>query len=235
MKRLLLFGMLVAFAVVAHTAEAQDKKKIDELKKGLQALNDFVGVWNGDGKAGPTKPKITWAEQLEWGWKFKGDDVWMVLKIKDGKVFKGGDLKYIPSKKNFELVMTDASDQKRTYEGAIEKDYLTLVSVDAGTKETHRLKINVAGDGVRLNMAVDKAKSGSKLFAQEYVVGYGMEGAGLGSKGKEIECIVSGGRGTGTVSYKGQTYYICCSGCRDAFNENPEFYVKQWEAKKGKK
>ena len=24
------------------------------------------------------------------------------------------------------------------------------------------------------------------------------------------------------VSYKGKTYYVCCSGCRDLFNENPE-------------
>ena len=42
MKRLLMCGMLVAFAVAAPTADAQDKKKIEELKKGLQALNDFV-------------------------------------------------------------------------------------------------------------------------------------------------------------------------------------------------
>jgi len=235
MKRLLMIGMLAAFALVAHTAEAQDKKKIEELKKGLQALNDFVGVWNGDGKSGPSAPKLSWAENLEWGWKFKGDDVWMVLKIKDGKVFKGGELHYIPGKKNFELVMTDVGDQKRTYEGNIEKEYLTLLSVDASTKETHRLKINVAGDGVRLNMAVDKAKSGSKLFAQQYQIGYGMEGAGLGAKEKKQECVVSGGLGTGSVTYKGVTYPICCSGCRDAFNENPAFYVAQWEAKKGKK
>ena len=26
--------------------------------------------------------------------------------------------------------------------------------------------------------------------------------------------------------YKGKTYYVCCSGCRDAFNENPEKFLK---------
>ncbi|MBU6293541.1 MAG: YHS domain-containing protein, partial [Planctomycetes bacterium] len=40
--------------------------------------------------------------------------------------------------------------------------------------------------------------------------------------------------GTSTVSYKGETFYVCCSGCRDAFNENPEKYVKEFKAKKGK-
>ncbi|MFM7112038.1 MAG: YHS domain-containing protein, partial [Planctomycetota bacterium] len=45
---------------------------------------------------------------------------------------------------------------------------------------------------------------------------------------------VSGGAGTSTVSFKGETFYVCCSGCRDAFNENPEKYVKEFKAKKGK-
>ncbi len=25
-----------------------------------------------------------------------------------------------------------------------------------------------------------------------------------------------------TVSYKGKTYHVCCSGCRDLFKEDPE-------------
>jgi hypothetical protein len=235
MKRLLMVGLVAVLVLGVHTAEAQNTKKIEELKKGLQALNDFVGTWNGDGKSGPSKPKASWAEQLEWGWRFKGDDVWMTWKLKDGKLFKSGELHYMPDKKNFQLTLVDAQGEKRVYEGKVEKEYLTLDSVDSKAKEVHRLKINVAGDGVRLNMVVGKAKEGSKLFAQEYQVAYGMEGAGLGAREKKQECVVSGGLGTGTVSYKGTTYYICCSGCRDAFNENPEFYVKQWEAKKGKK
>jgi hypothetical protein len=60
-------------------------------------------------------------------------------------------------------------------------------------------------------------------------------GESLGAKEKKNLCVVSGGVGTSTVTYKGQTYYLCCSGCRDAFNENPEKYIKEFEAKKNKK
>ena len=49
------------------------------------------------------------------------------------------------------------------------------------------------------------------------------------------ECIVSGGLGTSTVTYKGKQYYVCCSGCRDAFNENPEKFIKELEAKQKEK
>jgi YHS domain-containing protein len=35
--------------------------------------------------------------------------------------------------------------------------------------------------------------------------------------------------------HKGETYYVCCSGCRDAFNENPEKYITEFKAKKAGK
>ena len=44
------------------------------------------------------------------------------------------------------------------------------------------------------------------------------------------ECVVSGGHGTMSTTYKGKTYYFCCTGCRDAFADNPEKYIKEYEA-----
>ena len=42
-------------------------------------------------------------------------------------------------------------------------------------------------------------------------------------------------RGTSTVSYMGQTYYVCCTGCRDEFNANPTKYIDEYKAKQAKK
>ncbi len=38
--------------------------------------------------------------------------------------------------------------------------------------------------------------------------------------------MVTGGAATIAVSYGGQTYYVCCTGCRDAFTAAPEKFVK---------
>ena len=35
-------------------------------------------------------------------------------------------------------------------------------------------------------------------------------------------CVVTEGRGTIQVSYKGKTYWVCCTGCRDLFKDHPE-------------
>ncbi|MBL8797603.1 MAG: YHS domain-containing protein [Planctomycetia bacterium] len=232
MKRVVFPILMVGLALAAQTADAQSKK-IDDAKKSLQPLNDFVGTWSGDAKADGLKKDI-WVEGLEWGWKFTKDDAWMVLKFKDSKTFKSGDIRYNPEKMLYVANMVDLKDQKLTYEGKLDNDTYILERVDDKTKEAHRLRINVAGDGIFLNMASARKGPGKTLFSPEYKVSYKMEGAGF-AKEKKQECVVSGGLGTGAVTYKGQTYFICCSGCRDAFNENPEFYVKQFEAKKGKK
>jgi YHS domain-containing protein len=44
-------------------------------------------------------------------------------------------------------------------------------------------------------------------------------------------CIVTGSAASMTVSYQGQTYPICCTGCRDEFNENSEKYLKKLSLK----
>src|SRR5437763_1789938 len=60
------------------------------------------------------------------------------------------------------------------------------------------------------------------------------EGESLGTTGKKNECIVTGGLGTIAVTYMGETFYVCCTGCRDAFNEEPAKFVKAFKEKKGK-
>ena len=47
----------------------------------------------------------------------------------------------------------------------------------------------------------------------------------------EPECLVTGGVGTMPFQYKGKTYYDCCTGCKDLFNEDPDFYIAEYEAK----
>src|SRR5262249_7520975 len=54
------------------------------------------------------------------------------------------------------------------------------------------------------------------------------EAFAAGSSAADLpKCVVTGGAATLTVSYQGKTYPLCCSGCRDEVNENPEKYIKK--------
>ena len=238
MKRLIACAALLGLVGAAVLADDKKTEEPSSPKAALQALNDFIGDWKGNGSPEKVKPasKELWNESLKWSWRFKGDDAWLVLEIKDGKYFKGGELRYLPEKKLYELTMLDKSDNKQVFEGDIKNDVLTLERTDPQTKETQQIKMNTAADGIRFLYYFAHKSEGKTLYVKDYLVASTKEGESIGAKEKKNECIVSGGLGTIAVSYKGQTFYVCCSGCRDAFNENPEKYIKEYEAKKaGKK
>ena len=69
-------------------------------------------------------------------------------------------------------------------------------------------------------------------FANLSEVGYTRKGSGFGKQADAHECIITGGKGTIQVSYKGQSYWVCCTGCRDAFNENPEKEIAAYKKRK---
>jgi hypothetical protein len=206
-------------------------------RSALQALNDFIGTWKGSGSPEKQQPlaRETWQEDVAWSWRFKGDDAWLTLTIKNGRYFKSGELRYLPDKKQYQLTAVDKSDQKVVFRGALKDSYLTLERKDTSAGQTQRLTMNSAGDGVRFIYRYAHKAEGRTLFTKDYVVACTKEGESLAGKEKKVECPVSGGLGTMPVSYNGVTYYVCCSGCRDAFNENPAKYVKEFEAKKKKR
>jgi hypothetical protein len=46
------------------------------------------------------------------------------------------------------------------------------------------------------------------------------------------ECIVTGGLGEIAVEHGGKTYYVCCTGCRDLFLEDPEGVLAEYRQRK---
>ena len=237
MKRSTILGLLTAVLMACGPLSAADDE--DELspKQALQALNDYIGEWNGSGTPEKPRPdpKEGWSEKISWVWGFKGDDAWLTMKVKHGKYFKSGKLRYLAEKKRYQLAAVTTDGKKQVFEGTLEDDVLRLERLDPTKKETQRLKMNLAGDGARFVYRYEHRPRGSTLFYKDYQVGASKEGESLTAKEKKIECVVSGGLGKIPVSYKGVTYYVCCSGCKDAFEENPAKYVREYEEKHGKK
>ncbi len=231
MKRFLAvvcLGALFSLVPGLRAAEATDQ---DKAKEALQELNDYIGAWKGNG-ALEKSATDTWKETVTWTWRFKKDDVWLVLTIKGGKYFKGGELRYLVDKERYQFTAFTQEGKKRVYEGSLKKNRLILERKDPATKETQQLKMNLAGGGIRFIYTFAHKPANRTLFTSDYMVAFTKEGESFGAKEKKIECIVSGGLGKIPVSYKGVTYYVCCSGCKDAFDENPEKFIKEYEAKK---
>jgi YHS domain-containing protein len=230
MKRLIVVGCLAAAALLLRSAAGQEGEA-KTAKAALQELNDYIGGWKGSGTSDRDQLDI-WKEHADWGWRFKGDDAWLTLKLTPGKHFKGGELRYLPDREIYRMTLLDAAGKKLTFDGKLKRGRLTLQRRDPDTGATQQVQMNLAGGGVRFVYTYSVRAASRTFFTKQFQVGFTKEGEAFAATRKKVECIVTGGQGTIPVSYNGVTYFVCCSGCRDAFNENPAKYVREYQARK---
>jgi hypothetical protein len=234
-----MLGVLVLVfggSVALNASEDPPAKKTQ--KEGLQPLHDLIGEWRSAGQmqqgTREEKEKGFWTEKIQWEWQFKGQDTFLKAAFEKGKYFTGGELRYLPEKDRYQFKVKTAAKQTLDFEGERKGTTLTLDRVDAESKETQRLIVKVLHAN-RYVYRYEVKPADRNLFTALYQAGATKEGVEFaGSEGKP-ECIVSGGLGTIRVTYKGNTYYVCCTGCRDAFLDEPEKYLKEFEAKRTKK
>jgi len=230
MTRVFAAGLLIC---TAFLVPAQGGGKNTNIKEALQALQDYIGGWKGNGTSEKDRSEI-WKENAVWSWRFKGNDIFLSVENKDSKLFKSGEMRFLPDSNKYQLTLVDKRNNQRVYEGELKKGSLILEGLDPASKATNQIKLNTAGGGLRLVMTLSAKPEGRTVFNKQYQVSYTKEGESFGAAVKKNECVVTGGLGTMTVSYMGQTYYVCCGGCRDAFNENPAKIIKEYLARKKK-
>jgi hypothetical protein len=238
MRRASILGLLLLLPVTIAALHSAEAPKARGPKEALQAFNDLIGSWRATGTPeGTTEEQRTgfWTENLAWEWQFKGDAPRLVVTFTKGKHFRTGALSYLPGKDAFQLTLRTANDQELVFEGTLRERALTLDRQDAATQEGQRFVLTLLHEN-RFLYRYEVKPAGQTRYSRRYQVGATKEGVAFAGPGStQPECIVSGGLGTMKVSYQGKDYYVCCSGCRDAFKDEPEKYIKEYEAKKAKR
>jgi hypothetical protein len=205
-------------------------------RQALQPFNVLIGSWKGTGTPEGSREERQrgfWVETLTWEWQFKGDDAWLRLRIDKGKHYTAGELRWLRDSDTYRLVLTTLAKDKVEFVGRLVDNRLTLDHQDETKKEKQRLVMTLLHAN-RFLYRFESQGDGKPTYARLYQVGATKEGVPFAAGDTRPVCIVSGGVGTMPVTYKGKTYYVCCTGCRDAFQEDPERYVKEFEAKKDK-
>jgi YHS domain-containing protein len=203
-------------------------------KEALQAFNDMIGTWRGTGEPNGTreeKQRGFWQEKIAWEWQFKGGDPHLQASIDEGKHFTAAELRYLPDRAVYQLKVQTPTKEALVFEGTLNQKRLTVERRDEKKNETQRLVINLLHAN-RFLYSYEVKPAQRSIFTPVFRVGATKEGVAFATTDNGPECIVSGGKGTMPVVYKGTTYYVCCSGCRDAFNDEPEKYIKEYEERK---
>jgi YHS domain-containing protein len=196
-------------------------------RKALQEVQEFVGLWNLEGTRKAGGRTEAWKEKVGWGWKFKDGDAWLTVDFSGGKGrhFKGGTLKYDVTKKKYVLALVASDKTERVFEGELARGVLKLERKDAKTGDVERLTMNTLAEGIRFQWKHERQDGGKGPFSSLYALNGSKDGESIAGAKKKPECIVSGGAATIAVSFQGKQYFVCCTGCRDEFNANPEKYV----------
>jgi hypothetical protein len=200
--------------------------------RALQEFNLLVGTWRGVGQLKRGSQVGAWQEHAESLWELKPQSQGIRWNIESGKQWKSALLSYNDEKKQYTLTATLSDDSTREYRGTLEEKRLVLDSEVDDKNEIHRVTVNVLNEN-RLTFLIEKRGEKQSFQTRVAEIAYQREGTRLAAAGASAhECVVTGGLGTISVVHNGKTYYVCCTGCRDAFKDDPEGILAEYQKRK---
>ena len=191
-------------------------------KAAMSRVQVLVGEWRITGQG--DEENEYWTDTLEWTYKIEKIKYTLEFSAKKGTLFKTGKLSYNTKTKKYRLDAVRSDDTKVAYEGSVKDIELTLDEViSKEAKRQERIIFTLLRNNRHLG-AVEQRKVGTKSWSPSTTWQGTKEGVPF-IKSKGRLCVVTGGTGTSQVTYKKKTYYLCCSGCRKSFNENPAKFI----------
>lgn len=213
----------------------------------LQPLQTLLGKWRGI-----TRKEVSdfkGMESPEWVWDLRTDRAHpaLVMSSPMGIYYRELRLSGAESPSKFRLVATDAEGKQRTLEGTLAEPVEQFQEGGTTVQSKFKLLFEEPGDAKdRWQLAIAQQNNDRYLVELSKVrptgiqridtIGHQREGTSVAKSDTDFgerKCIISGGLGTISVSYKGKTYWVCCTGCKAAFEEDPESWLRD-AAKKAK-
>ncbi len=225
-----IFAVGPGFIIQAEEPEPKPTSKAATIEA-LREFNGLVGSWRGIGQVKRGSSQGAWQEKAEFVWELKPKSTGIRINVEDGKEWKSALLNFDDVTKQFTLTAKLLDDSTRTYHGKFEDKRLVMEGID-DKKEVHRLTLTILNEN-RVLILFEKRPEQQSFFTRTGEVGYQRQGTKIAAAGGTGPlCVVTGGTGTIPVTHKGKTYYVCCTGCRDAFNDDPEGTIAAYEKQK---
>jgi YHS domain-containing protein len=212
-------SLLATLAFLAMAAdEGTAARRADQ--EALRVYGDLIGSWRGAGQPKRGQATGAWKESASWAWKLSEKSAALEIDIETGKYLKSALLK--PGKKAEEYLLeaTLLDGSKRTFSGKAAKDKPLVMTSDGTGEGVRRVTLTIPNENRFLLLL--ESEPATKTFARLGEVGFTRNGVAFAAGESGPVCIVTEGRGSIQVSYKGKSYYVCCSGCKDLFNKDPE-------------
>ena len=219
------------------------EQQIQAIIAQLKPLQVLLGQWRGTTRREYENFKAVDTHEWVWDLRTRPDRPALAIKSDKSPYLKSGSLSWDPARDTFTLVTADASGATRQFTGDFSEPVHEIVGSDDKLHRVFRLEftetesLSSAGEQWQLAFAQQEnnryllevsKRRGSAQFTRFDTVSTQREGtsfavsdSGYGDK----TCIISEGLGTTELTYKGRSYWVCCTGCQAAFEEDPEKWI----------
>ena len=176
------------------------------------------------------------------------DVVITIAQSDESPYFRDGRLTWLVEEKAFEFSGTNSQGKRHVLRGNFSQPPRQVAGdADDQPQMTFKLELTETGapppptswrlvfnqqENNRMLVELSRRR-GRGTFRLQDTIGCQREGTSFAlsdSDYGEKTCVISQGLGTTPVSYKGKTYWVCCSGCKAAFEEEPEKWIARFEA-----
>lgn len=205
-------------------------------KRALAPLQAYVGGWRGVGQPKRGSNQGAWTEEYEWSWRFEQGRAALCAALDRDRYYARMCVRPAGGAGRFVVLAepaAGAADQMaQRFEGTLSNDTLVLVDPDSTGERPARISLRLVADGDRMLILYEKRLS-ADTFGRLAEVGSTRKGSSFAKNAASgPECVVTGGLGTIAVEYQGKKYFVCCSGCRDLFNDDPEGVLAEYRERK---
>ncbi|MGD9647562.1 MAG: hypothetical protein AB7U73_17740 [Pirellulales bacterium] len=234
------FALLLPYWLLGLVAADGDGDgAVERDKQALAPCRSLVGEWRGVGQPKRGSTRGAWTEQSQWSWSFAEGRAELRAEIDDGHFF--GLLQLRPGDEPGEFVLlatplvagdTKSTVAPRRFRGEYRDGTLVVTAEQATAGQPARITIRLVAGGDRLVVLYEQA-TGEESFSRLAEVASTRRGSSFATAAAAgRECVVTGGLGTIAVEYDGRTYYVCCGGCREAFNDDPQGVLDDYRQRK---
>lgn len=240
-------GPVMLGGEVTGQETADTKVSTESIVAALRPLQVLLGRWNATSRKAKT-------DQPEWVWDFQSnrDQPALVMTSADGEYLKDARLTFSVPEQKFQLTAVDGKGVTRTYQGDFTEPVEDVPGDDQKLQRTFKLELTEAdpateGELWQVTFAQQEndrylveinRKRGEGAFHRIDTIHTQREGTSFAVSSTdygEKTCIISQGLGTIAVSHEGRTYWVCCTGCQAAFEEDPKRWIARFEEMKAKK
>lgn len=218
---------------------------LESVMQKMKPLQVVLGQWQGITQ----KKQDLVLQRWVWDLRTDPDQPALVLSCPESTYFQKGRLTWLASARTFQFTTTIGDAMTVVYQGQFSQvpklepgdsddtpQQTFKLQLTETTGEKNRRVVLNQQENNRLLLELSRRR-GQGTFRRQDTIAAQRTGTSFAKKDSdygERTCVISQGLGTIAVSYKGKSFWVCCSGCKAAFEEEPEKWIARFEAMKKK-